>query len=250
MFLSRLHVDTGGNSNELRPGRLWLRNHYHVHQRLCMAFPSSIRKSEDPNFVESYNPKDFGEKQVHVERNSSGGFLFRVDQGRGNITILVQSVIEPDWEYAFHNAKHFLADFPPEVRKVEPRFEKDQRLKFRLTVNPVRRLSKNSLEKDGKPVNPSSIGKRVPVRTEKLGDWIINRAGGKGFSIDKTSISIQPGYLHIRKPSQKQGQRLRCVRYEGILQVIEPDKFEQTIYEGIGRGKAFGFGLLSVIPWA
>ncbi len=40
MYLSSLLIDVGDNPDRPRPGRLWLRNLYHVHQRLCMAFPS------------------------------------------------------------------------------------------------------------------------------------------------------------------------------------------------------------------
>ena len=44
VYLSRLMIDIGNDPTRERPGRLWLRNLYHVHQRLCMAFPSAATK--------------------------------------------------------------------------------------------------------------------------------------------------------------------------------------------------------------
>ena len=44
------------------------------------------------------------------------------------------------------------------------------------------------------------------------------------------------------------GQRLRSVLFEGLLQVTDPDAFRQTLIRGIGSGKSFGFGLLSIAP--
>ncbi|TRZ48108.1 hypothetical protein D4S03_10330, partial [bacterium] len=107
MHLSSLLIDVGDNPDRPRPGRLWLRNLYHVHQRLCMAFPSASRKSEDAHFLQPFQPKDFGDQQVHVERQADSGFLFRIDfpvqpyqrweepRPGGRAVILVQSAVRP-----------------------------------------------------------------------------------------------------------------------------------------------------------
>ena len=50
MYLSCLLIDVGDDPDRPRPGRTWLRNIYHVHQRLCMAFPSRERMEADPPF--------------------------------------------------------------------------------------------------------------------------------------------------------------------------------------------------------
>ncbi len=96
MFLSLLEIDVGDNPDRPRPGRNWLRNLYHVHQRLCMAFPSAARKADDPDFLKPYRPEDFPEQRhiadarakavataalrhVHAPRGENRGFLFRID---------------------------------------------------------------------------------------------------------------------------------------------------------------------------
>ena len=37
-----------------------------------------------------------------------------------------------------------------------------------------------------------------------------------------------------------------AVRFEGVLQVVDPVAFQQTLRRGIGSAKGFGFGLLSI----
>jgi CRISPR system Cascade subunit CasE len=281
MFLSCLLIDTGTNPDRPRPGRLWLRNLYHVHQRLCMAFPSKEREGRDPDFLAPYAPEDFPEqrhladrkktevdpailKQVHTERKADFGFLFRADpQPGGRVVIVIQSAAEPDWEYAFHNAKYLLAAPPDKPSKYDPAFTAGQRPRFRLVANPTRRLSKHSLERDGKPVekwaNKNGKGKRIPVPHDQLLDWLagwrFHREGCEddepsGFSIDKGRTTVQAGYVYVKKTRDGNGQRLFSARYDGILEVTDADAFHNTLLRGIGPGKAFGFGLLSVAPEA
>jgi len=240
MYFSYLLVDTGNNPDRLRPGRLWLRNRYHVHQRLCMAFPSVSRKENDPSFLKPFNPDEFGYGQVHVQRDMNSGFLFQIEPLPGSrVMIIVQSAIMPDWDYAFHNAKNLLAA-PPMVKEFSPGFSVGERLRFRLIANPTRRLSKHSQD-----VKTGSIGKRVPVQPDKLIDWIARHAKSSGFTIQPEDITIQLGYIYMNKDGK--GQRLRSVLFEGLLRVSEPDVFRKTLVRGIGSGKAFGFGMLRII---
>ena len=280
MYLSCLLIDVGSNPDRPRPGRLWLRNLYRVHQRLCMSFPSDSCKAEDPQFLRPYKPDNFTEQRhladkpghevdqgvltdVHAPRDASRGFLYRIDPqpSPGRAVILVQSAVKPDWEYAFQNAHHLLAALP-EVKSVDPRFANGQRLRFRILANPVRKVSKKSLDFAGKPFDEQWKGKDVPVPTADLDKWLERRAEpgwsatknseGKqsppGFRVSET-IQIQGGYVHVNKGlDQAGGRRVRSARYEGILVVTDADNFHNTLIRGIGPGKAFGFGLLSVAP--
>lgn len=241
MYRSCLLIDTGNNPDRPRPGRLWLRNRYHVHQRLCMAFPSVSGKTEDADFLKPFKSDEFGNGQVGVKRVMDSGFLFLIDPlPNGRAVIIVQSAIEPDWDYAFHNASYFLAA-PPEVKPFKPRFTKDQCLRFRLMANPTRRLCKHSQD-----AKEESIGKRVPVPTNQLIGWLDRRSESAGFIINQDATIFQPGYVYMNKNGK--GQRLRSVLFEGLLRVTDPDSFRQILVRGIGSGKAFGFGLLSVAP--
>ncbi|GMU24020.1 MAG: hypothetical protein AMXMBFR13_40970 [Phycisphaerae bacterium] len=246
MYLSCLLIDVGGNPDRPRPGRLWLRNRYRVHQRLCMAFPSAACVQADPLFLQPYVPERF----IHVHKRRSGdqAFLFRLDpQPGGRVVILVQSAIEPNWAYAFHNASYLLGA-PVSTKPFDPRFTDGQRLHFRLAANPTKRLRNGSLDAKGRPIESKWVGKRVPVLSSQLGSWLERRAERSGFRLD-APIGIRSGFVHVGKgAAHGDRQRLSSVRYEGILEVTDRQRFREALVSGIGPAKAFGFGLLSVTP--
>jgi CRISPR system Cascade subunit CasE len=253
MYLSCLLIDVGDDPDRPRPGRLWLRNLYRVHQRLCMAFPSAATISEDADFLRPFKRQGFGE--VHVPRATDAGFLFRIDpQPGGRVVILVQSAASANWDYAFHNASYLLAA-PPQVKSFVPCFAKEQRLRFCLVANATRRIDTKS-----GPDGRRRHGKRVPVKADQLGEWLAGRAEAAGFSIDKDLLTVQPGYIYVNDPERQEpeapssqkgrGYRLFSVRYDGVLTITDSARFQGTLVRGIGPGKAFGLGLLSVAPAA
>lgn len=244
MFLSTLLIDTGVNPDRPRPARLWLRNLYRIHQRLAMAFPSAARRQNDPFFLRPYRPDDFSAPAVHVPRSENAGFLFRVDPGPpGRAVIVVLSALRPDWDYAFHNAPHFLAA-PPLVRLYDPVFQTGQRLRFRLLANATRKID-TATGPDGKRRN----GRRVPVRPERIRDWLFERAASAGFQVEQETLRVQTGYVCLHRPHDEVPfLRFFAARYEGLLTVLDPHRFRNAVQSGIGPAKAFGFGLLTVGP--
>ncbi|MDZ4817641.1 MAG: type I-E CRISPR-associated protein Cas6/Cse3/CasE [Planctomycetota bacterium] len=264
--MSTLLIDVGINPDRVRPGRQWLRNMYRVHQRLCMAFPFPDTKANDPEFLKPYRPDAFHNPQpdrgftssvvnagepnalsnrpVHEPRDDSHNFLFRVDPlPGGRVVILVKSAIQPDWDYAFHNAQHLLAAPPSITGHVRLSFGMDAILRFQLVANPTRKIDTKS-DADGRRRN----GKRVPVppTDEALQTWLQQRADANGFRLGNLSL-IQPGYVYVNKSSTAgKGHRLRSVRFAGILEINDPQRFSKALIAGIGPAKAFGFGLISV----
>jgi len=274
MYLSSLLIDVGLNPDRPRPGRLWLRNLYRVHQRLCMGFPYPDTKAHDRAFLKPYQPCGFRDPRpvycawavaqqpppcatvepqpVHVPRDTQHNFLFRVDpQPGGRVVILVQSAVEPDWDYAFHNVGYLLA---ADCRSFDPCFAKEQVLPFRLVANPtkkigtIRKAERQSCAKEELKERKGRHGRRVPVPTDQLYEWLARRGESCGFSIERDSTTVQPSYIYVKKTRNGNGQRLRCVRYDGILKVADPGRLQETVVQGLGPGKAFGFGLLSVAP--
>lgn len=240
VYLSFLLVDVGENPDRPRPGRLWLRNRYRVHQRLCMGFPSSMRKQDDPAFLKPFAPDGF--QHVHGRRTEEQAFLFRVDPWPGGrAVVLVQSGREPDWDYAFHNAGHLLVA-PPETKPYNPAFTAQQLLRFRLEANPTRKIDTKS-GPDGRRRN----GKRVPVKADGLEVWLASRAEALGFRIDHLD-DVQGGYFHASKGNEATLNRLRSARYNGVLKVVDADRLADTLAHGIGPEKSYGCGLLSIAP--
>ena len=242
MYQSLLMIELGRNPDHPRPGRLWLRNRYHVHQRLCMAFPSALRKSVDGEFLKPFVPGDFAGGQIHVERDEDSGFLFRIDAfPNARAMIVVQSAAEPDWNYAFHNAGYLLAA-APEVKAFEPRFAEGQQFRFRLAANPTPRLRRNSPD-----AREESVGKRVPVARTSISAG--SPEGESAGFFHQRCIHYPSVKLRLYEQEEGRGNVSCCVLFEGVLQVTDSDAFGKASTQGIGSGKAFGFGLLSLVPY-
>lgn len=228
MFLSLLHVNVG---NDL--GRKWLRDIYRVHQRLWMAFPDAKRRDEDPFFLGAWDgPTISGPKPKRRE----AGFLFRIERD-GCARILVQSTQRPDWEYAFQNAPHLLANDPdrrPRVREFEPAPRLEQPYRFRLLANVVK--SKSVAHPDGKTrttragltiprrrrtevlVHPTPIPEPLPVdpverrrlllaRWNPWRKWLDDVGARCGFRVDEQASPLLMEAVHaaVRNPGRDRG---------------------------------------------
>ncbi len=64
------------------------------------------------------------------------------------------------------------------------------------------------------------------------------------------SLSVWSPFNHRAVPelqrSRSAGRTFQGVLFEGSLQVVDAEAFRKALAHGIGPGKAFGFGLLSV----
>lgn len=123
-------------------------------------------------------------------------------------------------------------------------------LRFRLTANPTHSIID--------PKHPK--GRVVPhVTIEQQKQWLEDRALRAGFELVSRTESLpdmdhQSAFdvvdhdwpmLHRRKG---RGVRLSRVTFEGVLRVLDVAAFKQTLTRGLGREKAFGMGLMTVIP--
>lgn len=115
-------------------------------------------------------------------------------------------------------------------------------MRFRLLANATRKID----TKTG-PDGRRRKGKRVPVRPERVLDWLLERAREAGFELDAGSVTVQTGYVGFRHPLLK-AANLFAARYDGLLTVTDPARFRAAVQGGIGPAKAFGFGLLTVWP--
>ena len=127
-------------------------------------------------------------------------------------------------------------------------------LRFRLRANPTKRLS-TPIVPDGK----RAIGKRVELHGEEAQlDWLHRKAEQCGFRVP--AIAGHAAVANVRvipEPKVAGNQRLRAaaaagrltfgsVLFDGILQISDLPKFQDALEHGIGPGKAYGFGLLSI----
>lgn len=169
-------------------------------------------------------------------------FLFRIDRGIGDLReVLVQSQSEPNWQ----------DEFPTDAVKVKsyvPAFEKGQIFFFYLRANAV--VSKVD------DLNANGRGIKKPLPAADYEKWLARRADDCGFQLHeifRMGDAVAKG-SKIEKKSQGKGYkapkhwiRLNGQNLQGHLEVTDPETFTETYTKGLGRGKAFGFGLLSLM---
>lgn len=185
-----------------------------------------------------------------LEARAYFGVLHRleVDTRRGGMTLYVQSAIEPDWSGL--PAGYLLPGsgaLPnPQVRSVATAYEgirEGRVLRFRLQANPTKKVDTKS-GPDGRRRN----GRRVPLaRPDDQVAWLTRKASQAGFALLEVHIGGD-GRVPGRGHQGAHEVTVQPVVFEGRLQVTHGDVFAKALREGIGPGKAWGCGLLSVGP--
>lgn len=173
---------------------------------------------------------------------AAAGVLYRVelDGAPASPLVLVQSGLEPRWLLPSGYLRQAAAVRSLAVDLAD--LAAGDRVLFRLVANATRRIMTGIGTKNGA---------RVPLRN---GDarlhWLLRRGAAAGFSLRPSDVRIDPvGPVTGRKadPSSDRQARLTFegVRYQGVLEVVDPNRFREAVVLGVGPGKAYGFGLLS-----
>lgn len=193
------------------------------------------------------------------EPGEVGRVLFRVDAGPGQLSheprLLVQSESLPNWDR--------VGDAVCCVRgpkEWEPSFESGQRVRFRLRASPTKRVA---LPRDHPQHGHQRVG--LLTRPEQAG-WLVRQGERCGFALcdpppdwfdafdgaaPRSAVQIVSlGHLKGQKVEAATGRATTLTHiatdFDGVLRVTDGKKFSEAVRLGIGPGKAFGFGLLSV----
>lgn len=121
--------------------------------------------------------------------------------------------------------------------------DEGQIMRFRLTANPSRKIARLH-QKQGKVVP------HVTIAQQK--DWLLQKAAKNGFEIveNENGLNFDIVNREWKLLRHKGGHhaKLSCVTFEGILKITDISQFKDALINGIGREKAYGMGLLTVIP--
>ena len=220
---------------------------FQMHRTVMSAFPQLTKRDRrDPD---------------------SGSILWRVDddQRSGVTMLIVQSELAPDWQPLLDRQPDYVAsplgtDVPPlDTKERQLSFAAGQMLSFRLRANPTKKV-----KADGRK---NGIRAGLVTEEEQLA-WLQRKADAGGFRLRSAVVipeeSPEPRrtrpskQAHDEDSSPDAGMSVAtaiqvagkmthvAVRFEGILQVVDPAAFQQTLRCGIGSAKGFGFGLLSL----
>jgi len=207
--------------------------------------------------------KAFPETDKETTPRQKYGILYRLetDNRSGRIALLVQSNSEPDWSGL--DADYLLGtEENPACKRIGANYaavENGMKLMFRLRANPTKRVGKSDAKADDKfkPSDERKIRRRVELRTdEDKIRWLKRKGEEAGFRLANVRIkedvanvaAIEQSKISFGKRGNSSSLTFGSVTFEGVLQVDDADKFRKSLIGGIGTGKAYGFGLLSIAP--
>jgi CRISPR system Cascade subunit CasE len=194
------------------------------------------------------------------EPRGGGTVLWRLDQEPHRLELVVVSEKQPDLSHFIEDggwspSPADYADYEPFLRGVSP----GRRYRFRLVANPTR-STKHA-------VSAGRRGRVVGVGSREAQEaWLVERSDRLGFRVpaDDGDLYSNDGVLIARRNLTLTGrERLRftksgsgnrhavtldVARFDGLLEVTDPDRLKAALRAGIGRGKAYGCGLLTLAP--
>jgi CRISPR system Cascade subunit CasE len=122
---------------------------------------------------------------------------------------------------------------------------------------PVNRgLVKNPREQDAyvARVNAAqSSGSPAPTRAEVYAAWVARRLAGMGVTCDSVTMESHQLTGTFTRNRRKSGRPSKCVvgpdvRFSGVMTLTDPERLLVGLERGVGRMKAFGFGMLLLVP--
>lgn len=184
----------------------------------------------------------------------AGRVLWRLDVEKPHYVLYIVSPTKPDLRPLDENTGWLTepgqsANYEALLRRVTPGSE----WAFRLRANPVHS-------------EPQGHGKRGKLHahvtvTQQI-KWLLDRAPKNGFAIVPSGEVDRNGnqipYLsvtgrddrNIAKVDESTGKRhlvtLRQAQFDGILTCTDPHALRTALTQGVGRGKAYGSGLLTL----
>lgn len=192
--------------------------------RVPLAFPPlsarvrdwSDRKAVHQAIMTLFDPTLPGEAG---SRRATSGILFRVEDGSARPHILIQSRVSP--------ASTNDALVKTDCSGLIPRLMEGSSVRFRIEINAVRCQSRST--------------RRIAVPESEIPEWVANTTLARGLS----QIEVRDLEVMVLRAGQTP---LRVARIDGTAIIRNQAAVLVLIEQGVGRAKAYGCGLLSVIP--
>lgn len=172
------------------------------------------------------------------------GVLYRVehDTARG-LRILVQSQHAPSGQRLPEGYGDLAS--PIILKGLLEKLELGISVNYRITGNPTKRAAGHD------PKNPNGRlgrGDLVSLTGSRAEEWWERRAAVAGLQLH--SLTARPLPELTSQSDRSQPLTIRAVQFDGTATITDPEAARVAVVDGIGRGRAFGCGLLSVLPHA
>jgi CRISPR system Cascade subunit CasE len=113
--------------------------------------------------------------------------------------------------------------------------------RFRLRANPVK-----SIPSDAKGVRGT---RRGLASDEERRDWLVDRFNNHGMEVEAVDVVAEPFVEFAKSGARGRGNvAIAGVMYNGVIDILEPERVAPIIQNGIGRARGFGYGLISLAP--
>lgn len=168
--------------------------------------------------------------------------LWRVDQLRNQTYLLLLSEEAPDLtgvqrQFGFDGQRWQTKDYQPLLDRIQP----GSRWQFRLVCNPTR----------SRPADvPGQRGRveaicAIPLQRK----WLTEQGGKHGFCVEEGSFDVKASEWRKFKKGKENGREVSLLQatFEGMMTVTEREAFVDVLLNGIGRGKAYGMGMMTVM---
>ncbi|WP_330301541.1 MULTISPECIES: type I-E CRISPR-associated protein Cas6/Cse3/CasE [unclassified Streptomyces] len=209
--------------------------------RRDLAHPGSLHKT-----IMLLAPEGLGE---HPRQQA--GLLFRLEHATRHTppTLLVQSQLPPDLTRlpaTYGSAE--TRDLTPMLTALTP----GRRVRYRITANAsARRQCTDSdpfFDTETKPRHTD-----VPLHGDDALTWWKRKATHAGLALHSTALtpvrrSRHPVTRQHGGDKQPDVFRHALTRFDGLATITDPDQLRHAVLTGIGRGKPYGAGLLSLAP--
>ncbi|WP_342322557.1 type I-E CRISPR-associated protein Cas6/Cse3/CasE [Kosakonia sp. BYX6] len=123
-----------------------------------------------------------------------------------------------------------------QTRPISASFLAHPRYRFKVQVNPVRKDKQS--------------GKRVAVKGRAdIAHWFLQRASQSwGFDVDPQTLQVDT--IEVLQFQDKADRKVTLgkAHIQGQLTVTDLQQFQHSFKNGIGKGRAFGCGLLQIVP--
>lgn len=255
MFFTRFPINV-----TRRETRRMLASPYRMHAAIAGSFPSGVGALDAGTALE----EERGRVLWRVDQQKDGGAcLYIVSPTRPSLVGLNEQIGSPDIEPAWQTR-----DYAPFLEHLAM----GQRYAFRLVANPT-------VSRSARGSNPDAINKqgnriRLPHLTVVQQEaWLVGKAAYNGTGIEVPELFLRQDFtratrngfevlqdekgiprlivsnsreLSFRKESQRKSITLAMAQYDGVLEVTDAGALRHALTNGIGHGKGFGCGLMTL----
>lgn len=210
MYLSRLQLK---NNHKFNPNKEINLRDYHAWVET--AFPEEIEKG-----IRS-------RKLWRIDRIANEDYLLIVSKDKPDLALLDRHGVPG-------TAKTLNYDIFLDSLEV------GQRLQFKTTLTPTKSVFTGD--------SNQSRGKIFHLKTkDEQKEYLVDRAEKNGFSVTTDDIMITKTQYGLKKVKGDNKYYAYQVTYDGHLTITDVDKFKDVLVNGLGRNKAYGCGLMTVI---